>query len=88
MRRLASRSNRWGDLSFALGGWSGETKDGMRSKWSPSLDMVAATIKFALETKSLAEESRKEGEEEIDSTANRIEEGNEDSEADDDDLVE
>lgn len=46
------------------------------------------TIKFALETKRLAEESRKESEEEIDSTANRIEEGNADSEADKDDLVE
>ena len=30
--RLASKSNRWGDLSFALGGWSGDAKDGDRSK--------------------------------------------------------
>lgn len=39
-----------------LGVWSGETKGGDRSKWGPSLEMVAATVKFALETKGLAEE--------------------------------
>lgn len=54
--RLATKSNRWGDLSFALGGWSGETKVGDLSKWRPSLEMVAATVKFALETERLAEE--------------------------------
>lgn len=53
--RLAGKSNRWGNLSFALGSWSGETKDGDRNKWRPSLEMVTATVKFALETKRLAE---------------------------------
>lgn len=57
--RLATKSNRWGDLSFALGGWSGETKDGDRLKWRPSLEMVAATGKFALETKRLTEEQHR-----------------------------
>ena len=56
--RVASKFNRWGDLSFALGGWSGDTKDGDRTKWRPSLEMVAATVKFALETQRLAEVQR------------------------------
>lgn len=46
---------------FALGGWSGETKDGDRNKWKPSLEMVAATVKFALETKRLAEGRKQKG---------------------------
>lgn len=57
--RLATKSNRWGDLSVALGGWSGETKVGDRWEWKPSLEMVAATVKFALETKGLTEEQHK-----------------------------
>lgn len=85
--RLASKSNRWGDLSFALGGWSGEAKDGNRSKWRPSFEMVAATVKFALETKRLAEEPRKEGVDEVDSTANRTEVEEEDSDNEEDDPV-
>lgn len=53
--KVDSKFNRWGDLSFALGGWSGEGKDGDRTKWKPSLEMVAATIKFALETERLGD---------------------------------
>lgn len=53
--KVASKLNRWGDLSFALGGWSGERKDGDRTKWKPSLEMVVATIKFALETERLGD---------------------------------
>ena len=77
---LATKSNRWGDLSFALGGWSGVPKDGDRSKWRPPLEMVAATVKFALETKRLAEgqnstedvEKAGEEEESSDSQENNI----------------
>lgn len=50
--------------------------------------MVAATIKFALETKELAKEPRKEGEEEMDPAANRMEEEDENSEPNEDDQVE
>ena len=57
--RLATKSNKWGNLSFALGDLSGKTKDGNRSKWRPSLEMVAATVKFTLETKRLAEEQNR-----------------------------
>lgn len=49
--------------------------------------MVAATVKFALETKRLAKEPRKEGVEEMDSTANRTEVEEEDSDNEEDDPV-
>lgn len=47
---LARKANRWGDLSFALGAWSNEKKDGMLLDWKPSQEMVSATIKFAIAT--------------------------------------
>ena len=84
--KLASKFKRWGDLSFALGGWSGETKDGDRSKWKPSLEMVAATVKFALETKRLAEEWSREKAEESDSNTSSLGEGKEDSNNEEDGL--
>lgn len=74
-------------MSFALGGWSGDAKDVNRSKWRPSYEIVAATVKFALETKRLAEEPRKEGVEEMDSTANRTEVEEEDCDNEEDDPV-
>ncbi len=55
---LARKFNRWWDLSFALGCWFGERKDGELLNWRTSLGMVSATIKFALGTKRLAEGSR------------------------------
>lgn len=58
IHNIAGSFNRWGDLSFALGGWSGVRKDGELPKWRPSIEMVSATIKFALETKRLVEEPR------------------------------
>ena len=45
---LADSHNRWGKISFLLGGWSGVCKDGELSKWKPN--MVSATIKFAADT--------------------------------------
>ena len=38
-KRLAA--NRWGDLSYALGGWSNERKDGLLDRWAPHTAMVA-----------------------------------------------
>lgn len=49
--------------------------------------MVAATVKFALQTKRLAEEPRKEGLEEMDSTANRTDAEEEDSDNEEGDPV-
>ncbi len=46
--------------------------------------MVAATVKFALETKRLAEEPRKENVEEMDSTVDKTNEEDEDSDNEDD----
>lgn len=37
-------------LSFALGDWSNERKDGTLHSWKPSQEMVSATIKFAIAT--------------------------------------
>lgn len=64
-------------MSFALGGWSGETRDGDRSKWKP----VAATGKFAFETKRLADEPREEDVEERNSLVDRTDGEVEDSDS-------
>ena len=61
--KLARKANRWGDLSFALGGWSSERKDGSPQSWKPTQEMVSATIKFAMATNRLSdkrEESERE----------------------------
>ncbi|KAF9729205.1 hypothetical protein PMIN01_12895 [Paraphaeosphaeria minitans] len=48
--------NRWGDLSFFLGGRSeqrlpsGELLDGKAESWKPNLDVVNQTIEFAMAT--------------------------------------
>ena len=49
---------RFGDLSFAVGGYSTYTKNGKRidgdmDKWTPNVEAVYATIKFARDTKRL-----------------------------------
>jgi ribonuclease HI len=51
---------RWGDLSHFLGGKSnqnspsGRTLIGPKEKWKPNLEVVAATVKFALSTGRLS----------------------------------
>ena len=61
--RLALREvagNRWGDLSFCLGGRSdqrlpsGEPLDGKADSWKPDLDVLHRTIGFAIATNRLA----------------------------------
>ena len=54
-KRLAA--NRWGDLSYALGGWSNERKDGHLYNWTPQTAMVSATINFAIATGRLEDRS-------------------------------
>ena len=49
IRRLAGR--RWGNTSYLLGGWLGENKDGPLKDWKPTIEMVTATINFAIATK-------------------------------------
>ena len=61
-KRLAA--NRWGDLSYALGGWSNERKDGHLDKWTPQTAMVSATINFAIATGRLEDRSNECSEEE------------------------
>ena len=56
--KLARKANRWGDLSFALGGWSSERKDGSLQSWKPTQEMVSATIKFAMATNRLSDRPR------------------------------
>ncbi|KAK7177893.1 hypothetical protein PSPO01_16055 [Paraphaeosphaeria sporulosa] len=52
--------NRWGDLSFFLGGRSeqrlpsGELLDGKAESWKPNLDVVNQTIEFAMATGRLS----------------------------------
>lgn len=52
---LARKADRWGDLSFALGGWSSERKDRTLQNWRPSQEMVSATVKFAIATNRLSD---------------------------------
>ena len=65
-RRKAGK--RWGDLSFALGGWSGrrlpdgKRLDGKLSSWKPNLEMVRATNDFAMRTGRLDFRMDSEGE--------------------------
>ena len=55
LRSLAA--HRWGDLAYALGGWSNERKEGPLDQWSPGTTMVSATIKFAVATGRLEDRS-------------------------------
>jgi hypothetical protein len=46
---------RFGDLSYALGGYSsrqegGKSIDGPIERWKPDISMVRATIQFAIDT--------------------------------------
>ena len=62
VKRLAA--NCWGDLSYALGGWSSERKDGPLDRWTSHTAMVSATINFAIATGRLEDRSIERGEEE------------------------
>ena len=46
-------SRRYGELSYALGGYSDASHDGEQSKWKPDMRAVRATINFVLATKRL-----------------------------------
>lgn len=67
IRRLAGQW--WGDISYLLGGWSGEQKDGALAKWKPTNEMVRATINFAIAMGRL--ENKKAEREERDSSDNK-----------------
>jgi hypothetical protein len=50
--------DRWGDLSYALGGWSGRKDrrtqqyvDGTREKWKPNIKVLKAVIEYVKATK-------------------------------------
>ena len=64
---------RWGDLAYALGGWSNERKDGPLDSWSPTTAMVSATIKFAITTGRLEDRSN-EGDRESEEEASSADE--------------
>ena len=63
---------RWGDLSYMLGGWNswkdrrGNTMDGPKEKWKPSIPTVKAVIKFAIATKKLNHSIENEAEGSVD----------------------
>ena len=59
-------AHRWGDLAYALGGWSNERKDVPLDKWSPATSMISATIKFAIATGRL--EDRSDENDEVENT--------------------
>ena len=71
-KRLAA--NRWGDLSYALGGWSNERKDGPLDKWTPHTAMVSATINFAIATGWLEDWSDEQSEEKSEEEGNSADE--------------
>jgi len=67
-------ADRWGDLAYALGGWSeredrrtGRTADGPVEKWTPNLKVIKAVIQFVIKTgrfqpKAMVEEIKITGE--------------------------
>ena len=57
----AAAGDRWGDVSYLLGGWglkkhweTGEPLDGPKEKWKPDLKVVKQTIRFLQHTGRLA----------------------------------
>jgi ribonuclease HI len=53
----AAAGNRWGDVSYLLGGWSkrkdlisGKLLDGEKDNWKPDITVVKATVQFLQET--------------------------------------
>lgn len=61
LKRVAG--NRWGDLSFMLGGWSNKRKDGPLDKWTPSKAAISTTINFTIATGRLEDCSHDDNEE-------------------------
>jgi hypothetical protein len=50
--------DRWGDLAYALGGWSGrrdgrtsKLMDGARERWKPNMKVLMAVIQYVKGTK-------------------------------------
>jgi hypothetical protein len=50
-------ADRWGDLAYAVGGWSrrrdgrnGRFVDGPRNRWKPNLKIIKAIIQFVIKT--------------------------------------
>ena len=53
----AIAGDRWGDVSYLLGGWgkrkdanSGKLLDGEKDNWKPNLTVVKATVQYLQET--------------------------------------
>ena len=51
-------ADRWGDLAYALGGWSGrrdrrtnQSVDGAREKWKPNIKVLRAVIQYVKDTR-------------------------------------
>lgn len=72
---LARKTCWWSNLSFALGGWSNERKDGTLLSWKPSQEMASATIKFAIATHRLSDQKE---ERELEPRTGKAADGNED----------
>jgi hypothetical protein len=54
---METMADRWGDLAYALGGWSGRRDgrtgrfvDGPREKWKPNLRVIKAMTEFVMNT--------------------------------------
>lgn len=68
---------RFPDLSYALGGYSsqfegGESIDGPMKRWKPDIEVVRATIKFAMEIRRLRVASRDSTSDEENSERQRL----------------
>ena len=71
---ISTATNRWGDLTYALGGWPNERKDGPLDLWVPHTTMVSSTINFTIATGRLEDRSNEGGEEESDEDVNSADE--------------
>lgn len=57
---IARKAHRCEELSFALGGWSNDRRDGTLQSWKTTQEIVSATIKFAIVTNRLSDKKRGE----------------------------
>ena len=45
---LGYKYNRWGDTTSSVGGWSGSAKDAEEKNWKPNLELLWATVNYAI----------------------------------------
>jgi hypothetical protein len=74
-RLREAMGDRWGDLEYALGGWSGRLErgtkpvDGPKERWKPKLVVLRAVIQYVKVTQRFRPRTLAEGREEAEEEA-------------------